>query len=60
MWLVTHLKYRVTTLEAKKKLANSDYVTIQRLLKKLETLDSDFQKSCHFTVMDLKDDDETG
>ena len=36
---VTCLKDCVTILEVKEKLSNGDHATIQRLLKKLETLD---------------------
>ena len=51
---VTCLEDLVTKLKAKETLSNSDHATIQRLLKRLEMLDSEF-KSYHFAVMDLKD-----
>ena len=49
---VTRLEDRVTTLEAKETLKNTDHVTIQQMLKRLETLDGKF-KTHHFAVVDL-------
>ena len=61
MWSA-HLLHalRITLLHLKpKKLTNTDRVTIQQLLKRLDTLDGKF-KTHHFAVIDLVEEETLG
>ena len=54
---ITRLEDRVGTFEIKEEINHNDRLAIQRLLKRLETLDADF-KTFHFVIVDLTDDEE--
>ena len=56
---VTCFKDRVTTLEAKERLTNTDHETIQQLLKRLDTQDGEF-KTHHFAFVDLVEEETQG
>ena len=53
---VTHRKDHVAILEAKETLTNSDHLTVEHILKKLEALDAEFNDH-HYTVIDHVGDD---
>ena len=52
------LKDHVSRLEIKEELSKNELMTIQRPLKKLDALNSEF-KSYHFIILDHIQDDET-
>ena len=54
---LTCLEEHTLRLEIKERLSKDDQMMIQRLLKKLEALNSEF-KSYHFTIVELIEDDE--
>ena len=56
---VTCFEDRVATIEANEKLTITDRATVQRLLKRLDTLDSEF-KTHHFAVVDLVEEETLG
>ena len=55
---ITRLESRVANLQGKPELTAEDRLSVQQLLQRLNTLETDF-KSHHFTVVDLLDDIES-
>ena len=52
----TPLEHRVDAFETKEELAHSDRLTIQCLIKKFETLDTEFNQH-HYTIVEMLDDE---
>ena len=53
---ITRLEHRVDAYEIKEDLTHADRLAIQRLIKKFETLDTEFRQH-HYTIVELLDDE---
>ena len=53
---ITRLERRVDMYETKEELSHTDRLAVQRLIKKFETLDTEFCQH-HYTVTEMLDDE---
>ena len=52
---ITSLERHVNAFKTKEELAHADCLVIQRLIKKFETLDTEFRQH-HYTIVEMLDD----